>query len=51
MGRLSNLMQQAFRMFNVLTHIAVLVRFMGITNALTMNIMERTQEVGRLHAV
>ena len=44
-------MQQAFSMFNVFTHIAELVRFMGITNALTMNIMERTQEVGRLHAV
>lgn len=51
LGRISNLMQQAFRMFDVLALIAMLVGFMGITNTLTMNVMERTQEIGMLRSV
>lgn len=51
LGRISSLMQQAFRMFDVLALIAMLVGFMGITNTLTMNVMERTQEIGMLRAV
>jgi putative ABC transport system permease protein len=51
LGRISNLMQQAFRMFDVLSLIAMLVGFMGITNTLTMNVMERTQEIGMLRSV
>ena len=51
LGRITNLMQQAFRMFDVLALIAMLVGFMGITNTLTMNVMERTQEIGMLRAV
>lgn len=51
LGRISNLMQQAFSMFDVLALIAMLVGFMGITNTLTMNVMERTQEIGMLRAV
>lgn len=51
LGRISTLMQQAFRMFDVLALIAMLVGFMGITNTLTMNVMERTQEIGMLRAV
>lgn len=38
-------------MFDVLALIAMLVGFMGITNTLTMNVMERTQEIGMLRAV
>ncbi len=51
LGRISKLMQQAFSMFDVLALIALLVGFTGITNTLTMNVMERTQEIGMLRAV
>jgi putative ABC transport system permease protein len=51
LGRITDLMSQAFRMFDVLALIAMLVGFMGITNTLTMNVMERTQEIGMLRAV
>jgi putative ABC transport system permease protein len=51
MGRITTLMQQAFSMFDVLALIAMLVGFMGITNTLTMNVMERTKEIGMLRAV
>ncbi len=51
LGRISKLMQQAFSMFDVLALIAMLVGFLGITNTLTMNVIERTQEIGMLRAV
>lgn len=51
LDRVSLLMQQAFSMFDVLALIAVLVGFMGIANTLTMNVMERTQEIGMLRSV
>ena len=38
-------------MFDVLALIAMLVGFMGIMNTLTMNVMERTQEIGMLRGV
>jgi putative ABC transport system permease protein len=44
-------MEQAFSMFDVLALIAMLVGFFGITNTLTMNVMERTQEIGMLRGV
>jgi len=49
--RVSSLMQQAFSMFDVLALIALLVGFMGIMNTLTMNVIERTQEIGMLRGV
>jgi putative ABC transport system permease protein len=49
--RVSGLMQNAFSMFDVLALIAMLVGFMGIMNTLTMNVMERTQEIGMLRGV
>lgn len=51
MGKVSTLMDQAFRMFDVLALIAMLVGFFGIINTLTMNVIERTQEIGMLRGV
>jgi putative ABC transport system permease protein len=51
LSQVSSLMDAAFRMFDVLAIIAMLVGFLGITNTLTMNVMERTQEIGMLRAV
>jgi putative ABC transport system permease protein len=51
LGRISLLMQQAFSLFDVLALIAILVGFLGIANTLTMNVIERTQEIGMLRAV
>ncbi len=48
---INRLMEQAFSMFDVLALIAMLVGFFGITNTLTMNVMERTQEIGMLRGV
>jgi putative ABC transport system permease protein len=51
LGQVSNLMTQAFRMFDILAIISMVVGFLGIANTLTMNVMERTQEIGMLRAV
>jgi putative ABC transport system permease protein len=47
----NSLMRQAFSMFDVLALITMLVGFFGITNTLTMNVMERTRELGMLRGV
>jgi putative ABC transport system permease protein len=44
-------MEQAFSMFDVLALIAMMVGFFGIANTLTMNVIERTQEIGMLRGV
>ena len=49
--RVTALLNQAFGMFDVLALIALFVGFLGIMNTLTMNIMERTQEIGMLRSV
>jgi putative ABC transport system permease protein len=49
--RVTNLLNQAFGMFDVLALIAMFVGFLGIMNTLTMNVMERTQELGMLRSV
>jgi putative ABC transport system permease protein len=51
LGKISGLMDQAFSMFDVLAVISMLVAFLGITNTLTMNVMERTREIGMLRGV
>lgn len=51
LGRVSTLMTQAFSLFDVLALISLFVGFMGITNTLTMNVMERRREIGMLRAV
>jgi putative ABC transport system permease protein len=45
------LMNQAFSMFDVMAVLAVMIASLGIVNTLTMNIMERTQEIGMLRAI
>jgi len=45
------LIDQAFSMFDVMAVLAVLISSLGIVNTLTMNIMERTQEIGMLRAI
>jgi putative ABC transport system permease protein len=43
--------QQAFSLFDVLALVTMAVGFFGITNTLTMNVLERTRELGMLRAV
>ncbi len=38
-------------MFDVLAFISMFVAFMAIMNTLTMNVMERIQEIGMLRSV
>ena len=45
------LLDQAFLMFDVMGVLAVIIASLGIINTLTMNIMERTQEIGMLRAI
>jgi len=46
-----NLLNQAFMMFDVMGVLAVIIASLGVINTLTMNIMERTQEIGMLRAI
>jgi putative ABC transport system permease protein len=45
------LLDQAFSMFDVMGVLAVIIASLGVVNTLTMNIMERTQEIGMLRAI
>jgi putative ABC transport system permease protein len=45
------LMDQAFSMFDVLALLAIVVASLGVINTLTMNVLERTRELGMLRAV
>jgi putative ABC transport system permease protein len=49
--RVFTLMNQAFRMFDVLALIAMLVGALGVVNTMTMNVLERTQEIGMLRSI
>jgi putative ABC transport system permease protein len=51
LDQITSLMQQAFSMFDILALIAILVGFFGIMNTLTMNVVERTQEIGMLRSI
>jgi putative ABC transport system permease protein len=46
-----SLMSAAFSLFDVMGVLSVVVASLGVVNTLTMNIMERTQEIGMLRAI
>ena len=48
---ISTLIDQAYSLFDVLAVIAMFVAFMAIMNTLTMNVMERIQEIGMLRSI
>ena len=45
------MMAQSFSMFDVLAMISVIVASLGVVNTLTMNVMERTREIGMLRSI
>ncbi len=49
--RIFELMDQSNSMFDVLALIAMMVAALGVVNTLTMNVMERTREIGMLRGV
>jgi putative ABC transport system permease protein len=46
-----NLLNQAYSMFDAMAVIAMLVGALGVVNTLTMNVVERTQEIGMLRSI
>jgi putative ABC transport system permease protein len=50
-SRALTLLQQAYSLFDVLALIAMFVAALGVVNTLTMNVMERTQEIGMLRSI
>ncbi len=49
--RALRLMDQAFALFDVLAMISIVVASLGVINTLTMNVIERTREIGMLRAI
>jgi putative ABC transport system permease protein len=50
-ARALNLLARTSSLFDVLALIAIIVAALGVVNTLTMNVMERTQEIGMLRSV
>lgn len=46
-----NLLNQAYSMFDAMAVIAMLVGALGVVNTSTMNVVERTQEIGMLRSI
>lgn len=49
--RIFTLIDQAFMMFDLLAIISVIVASLGVVNTLTINVIERTREIGMLRAI
>ncbi len=49
--QINTLLGQAFSMFNMLAVIAILVASISVINTLSMNVMERTKEIGMLRSI
>jgi putative ABC transport system permease protein len=50
-GRALGLLEQTSGLFDVLALIAMIVGALGVINTLTMNVLERTQEIGMLRSL
>jgi putative ABC transport system permease protein len=50
-ARALDLMEQAFRMFDVMALVSIVVGSLGVVNTLTMSVIERTREIGMLRAI
>ncbi|MCS6908643.1 MAG: FtsX-like permease family protein [Anaerolineales bacterium] len=46
-----NLVESAFRLFDVLGLIGILIGALGVVNTLTMNVIERQREIGALRSI
>ncbi len=49
--RVTQLINQAFSMFDVLSMVSILIAAMGIVNTMTMNVIERRREIGMLRSM
>jgi putative ABC transport system permease protein len=49
--RVITLLNQAYSMFDAMALIALFVGALGVVNTLTMNVLERTQEIGMLRSI
>jgi putative ABC transport system permease protein len=47
----NNMLDQTFQLFDVLSLIGVIIGSLGIINTLTMNVLERTREIGALRSI
>jgi putative ABC transport system permease protein len=50
-NQVMKLLSQAYTLFEAMAVIAVLVGALGVVNTLTMNVLERTQEIGMLRSI
>jgi putative ABC transport system permease protein len=50
-NQVMKLLSQAYSLFDAMAVIAVLVGALGVVNTLTMNVVERTQEIGMLRSI
>ncbi len=50
-SRSMNLLNQSYILFDVMALIALLVAGLGVVNTMTMNVIERTQEIGMLRSI